>query len=459
MVTISKINKNTGYIHLIGIGGIGMSAIAHLLLSSGYKVSGSDLKNSKIISRLRSRGARIVLRHSKDNIRDDVILVVFSSAISLDNEELKQALRKNISVMQRANCLYELMHKKKTIAITGSHGKTTTTSLVSHILINARLDPSVMVGGIQKNIKTNAVFGKGKYFITEADESDGTFLLYRPDYSIITNIDYEHVDFFKSWKRIKEKFIEFANNTKRTVIYCYDDVKLRKLLIGRNKKTFSYGLNHQAQLYADNIELSGLNSRFDVFLKNKNIGIISLPLSGDHNIRNCLGAIGIGLQLGIDFRTMRKSLKSMKGVERRLQVKRCNGFTVIDDYAHHPTEIRATLEALTSFEYKRMIVIFQPHRFTRTKFLWDDFKNCFSKKVDMLIITDIYSAGESPIANINAQRLVKEILCLRKNTFYVQKDDICEMLGSMFEPGDMVVTLGAGDINKVNNEIVKILKK
>ncbi len=458
MVTISKINKSTGYIHLIGIGGIGMSAIAHLLISSGYKISGSDLKNSPIISKLRTRGARIFIGHSKDNLRDDVVLVVFSSAISLGNEELAQALKKNISVMQRAHCLYELMHDKKIIAVSGSHGKTTTTSLISHILINAQLDPSVMIGGIQKNIKTNAVFGKGEYFVTEADESDGTFLLYKPDYSIITNIDYEHVDFFRSWKRIEQKFLEFADNTKKTVIYCYDDARLRKLLNRKNIKKISYGFNPEALIRAEDIDLRSLRSRFDVYFRNKKIGRIDLSLAGLHNVRNSLAAVVLALELGVDFGLIRKSLKSIKGVERRLQLKHCNGLTVIDDYAHHPTEIKATLEALSYFKHDRMIVVFQPHRFTRTKFLWNEFKDCFRDKADIIFITDIYSAGEKPIRDINSKRLVKDILAIHSNTSYLRKEDIVKRLIRLLKPGDMVVTLGAGDINRISNEIIKRIK-
>lgn len=448
--------------YLIGIGGIGMSGIAQLLLSGGLKVSGSDIKESKITQELKSLGAQVFIGHNAVNIQG-ADLIVYSSAIKEDNPEVREAKKKGIPLIKRAQALAQLMKDKTVITITGSHGKTTTTSLVSYLLLEAGLSPTVVIGGILKNIDTNARLGNGNFFVAEADESDGSFLYYRPKYSIITNIDREHLDYYKEFKNELEAFREFLNKTKvdGCVFCCGDDDNLKELLKGYKNRYVLFGLKGGADIFPRNIQTKGLTSQFDCFYNGKFIHRFNLALGGEHNISNALSVIALGLELGIDLAVIKKIVKDYKGAKRRLEVKFNNEkYLVIDDYAHHPTEIKAALSAIRNLKFSRLIVVFQPHRYTRTKLLLDEFGRCFTS-ADYLIITDIYPAGEPPQEGITAGLICDKI---KENSpdqkvHFLPKQEITGHILKMIKPGDLLITLGAGDITKISDELVDELKR
>lgn len=449
------------YYHFIGIGGIGMSGIARLLLKSGFRVSGSDLKENSITDELKSLGAQIYTNHHTGNINNQDV-VVYSSAIKEDNPEIRQAKILRIPLITRAQALAELMLNKTAITIAGSHGKTTTTSLISFMLLKAGLCPSVAIGGILNNINTNACLGNGDFFVAEADESDGSFLNYNPRYSIITNIDYEHLDYYHNFENELDAFRKFIRLTKKDgcVFACSDDANLFHLIKDYKNKHLFYGLKSNADIFAKNISFDGLSSKFDCCLKDKFISTFFLPLGGEHNILNSLAVIALGLELGIDLKCISNSLRDYKGAGRRLQTKFQNDlYRVIDDYAHHPSEIKATLAALDYLKAKRKIIIFQPHRFSRTQLLLNEFVASFDR-ADYLIVTDIYAASEQPIAGVNAPELVRKIKEHNsgKEVLYLDKENILEHVLGMIKSGDLVITLGAGDIVKVSDELAKRLK-
>jgi UDP-N-acetylmuramate--alanine ligase len=447
--------------HLVGIGGIGMSGIAKLLLHLGYGVSGSDLKENKVIFELKRLGAKIYIGHSAKNLKD-AEAVIYSSAIKEDNLEIREARKLNIPLIMRAEALAQLMQDKSVITVAGSHGKTTTTSLVSCLLLEAGLSPTVAIGGILKNIDTNACIGTGNFFVAEADESDGSFLNYKPDFSIITNIDHEHLDYYKSFENEVDAFSKFINSTskKGCLFYCSDDPVLNKLALGYKNKCIRFGLSPSADIYPQNITLNGLYSEFDCFIKNSFVARFNLSLGGKHNISNALSVIALGLELGISLDFIKKALSGYRGAGRRLEVKfKDNNFMVIDDYAHHPTEIRATLSTLSGLKSKRVIAIFQPHRFTRTKLLFDEFTRSFNG-VDKLIITDIYAASELPIKDINSLKLCAAIKdrFKEKDILYIPKEEIVNKVLEIIKPGDLVITLGAGDIVRLSDELAERLQ-
>jgi len=457
------------YYHFIGIGGIGMSGVARLMLKAGLAVSGSDLKENRITQELQKLGAKIFIGHKAQNICGQSA-VVYSSAIKADNCELRQARILNIPLLKRAQALALLMRNKTAIAVAGSHGKTTTTSLVAYLLLEAQLNPTVAIGGILKNIDTNACLGSGEFFVAEADESDGSFLYYQPKYSIITNIDREHLDYYGSFDKELAAFKDFAYRTQQggCVFACADDANLKRLLADFRQKVIYFGLNEPADIYAENIKLNGLSSDFDCRVQDKLIGRFHLALGGRHNISNSLGVIGLALELGIDLSLIRKALEGYKGAGRRLEIKLQNDkYLVMDDYAHHPSEIKATLETLANLKAKRRIVVFQPHRYSRTQLLLHDFAASFAG-ADYLIITDIYAASEQPIEGINALNLVNMIKALipsmgcsldsDKKVIYLPKEDILAHILSFVSDGDLVITLGAGDIVKVSDALAQGLK-
>lgn len=448
--------------HLIGIGGIGMSGIAKLLLRKGIEVSGSDIKESKTIGELRELGAKVFIGHNREYIKD-VDSIIYSSAIKDDNPEIVEAKRLNLPLLKRAQALADLMQDKTVITITGSHGKTTTTSLVSYLLLESGLYPTVAIGGTLRNIDTNAYLGNGNYFVAEADESDGSFLYYQPRYSIITNIDYEHIDFYKNFENEINAFREFLNNTQEggCIIACADDDNLKDMLRYYKNRYILFGLGDCADIYPKNIEFEGLVSCFECFYKNKFIDRFNLSLGGLHNISNALSVIVLGLELGIDLRLIKKTLNDYRGVNRRLEIKfDNNGILVIDDYAHHPTEIKATLKAVKNLRKTRIIAIFQPHRYTRTKLLLDEFARAFGL-ADYLIITDIYSASEPPIEGINAKCLYDKIKKYTpdKEITLLAKENIVSHILEIIERHDLIITLGAGDISKISDELVENLKR
>lgn len=448
--------------HLIGIGGIGMSGIAKLLLRKGYKVSGSDMKESKMTQELAALGVDIYIGHKSLNI-NDVDLIIHSSAIKENNPEIQEARRLNITLLRRAEALALLMKDKTVITVAGSHGKTTTTSLASHLLLEAKLFPTVAIGGILRNIDTNAYFGEGDIFVAEADESDGSFLLYDPKYSIITNIDREHLDYYATFESELDAFRRFLNKTKEDgcLFCCVDCPNIRKVIEGYKNTYILFGLDETADIYPKNIEFNGLACEFDCYYKDKFVDRFNLSLGGLHNISNALSVIALGIQLGVDIGVIKKSLATYRGTHRRLDVKFTNSECLImDDYAHHPTEIKATLEAIRNLKFKRNIVVFQPHRYTRTKFLLDDFGSSF-EPADHIIITDIYAAGEDALEGVNALSLcdkVKEHLP-DKEVIFLPKEKIVEHLLKIMRPKDLVITLGAGDIIKTCDELVEKIKR
>lgn len=448
------------YYHFIGIGGIGMSGIAHLFLKHGFRVSGSDLKENRITEELKSLGAKIFIGHDGKNI-DGQDLVVYSSAIGEDNCELRQAKVSGIALIKRAEALALLMQEKTAITVAGSHGKTTTTSLISYMLLEAGLNPTVAIGGILKNIKANACLGSGEFFVAEADESDGSFLSYSPKYSIITNIDHEHLDHYHNFDNELAAFDSFIKRTQKggCVFACWDDPNLLKMVKAYQGKHLFFGLKDTADIYAKNISFKGLSSDFDCYFKNKLLGRFHLSLGGRHNISNSLAVIGLGLELGIDLGCIRKALEGYQGAGRRLETKfKSDKYLVIDDYAHHPSEIKATLEAIMNLGAVRKIAVFQPHRYSRTQLLMDEFARAF-ENIDYLIITDIYAASEQPIEGINAKKLLEKIKRHTKNkeVLYLPKEQILEHLLGIIRKDDLVITLGAGDIVKVADALAQRL--
>ena len=438
-----------------------MSGIAQLLLACGYKVSGSDLRQNRVTLDLEKKGAQIFIGHNAENVQGADV-VVYSSAIKEDNSEVTQAKKLGISIVMRAEALAYLMHNKTVITVAGSHGKTTTTSLVACLLLEAGLLPTVAIGGILKNIETNACLGNGKFFVAEADESDGSFLYYKPNYSIVTNIDHEHLDYYKSFEKEVEAFKEFINKTdiEGCVFGSADDPNLVSILKASSKKHILFGLNKGADIYPKNIIFQGLSSEFECIYKDKSLGNFYLALGGEHNISNALSVIALGMELGIDLDFIRKALLGYKGAGRRLEIKyEDQNIKVIDDYAHHPTEIQATLKAAKKLKHNRLIAIFQPHRYSRTQLLLNDFAKSF-KDADYLIITDIYAASEKPVEGVNANLLVDKIkeLGMAKAVDYLAKDRIVEHIQGIVKPGDLVITLGAGDIVKVSDELAERIK-
>ncbi len=438
-----------------------MSGIAQLLLRQGFKVSGSDLKENKITDELKRLGADIFVGHDPLNIKG-ADLIVYSSAISKDNPEIREAKREGIPLVKRAEALARLMKDQTVITVTGSHGKTTTASLVAYLLLQAGFCPTVSVGGVLKNIDTNACLGDGKFFVAEADESDGSFLYYRPKYSIITNIDYEHLDYYKDFKNEVSVFGEFINKTQGNgcVFACSDDVNLKDLFKNYKNKYVFFGLEDGAHIYPKNIRIKGLSSEFDCFYKGKFIDRFYLALGGRHNISNALSVIALGLELGIGLEFIKDMLSGYKGTKRRLEIKfDGKDYLLVDDYAHHPTEIKATLSALKNLKFSRLIAVFQPHRYTRTKLLCAEFARSFDL-ADYIILTDIYPAGERPLEGVSAKLIYDKIKesFPDKQIYFLGKEEIAAHVLKMIKPQDLLVTLGAGDIVRICDELVEKIK-
>ncbi|MBU2600172.1 UDP-N-acetylmuramate--L-alanine ligase [bacterium] len=448
-------------IHLVGIGGVGMCGIAEVLLNLGLKVSGSDVVNSEVIERLRLLGGKIYLGHSENNVEKADVIVV-STAIAKDNIEVIKAKELKIPVIPRAEMLGELMRLKKGIAISGAHGKTSTTSMISLILSKAGLDPTIVIGGKFNNLASNAKFGGGEYFVAEADESDGSFLNLLPIYAIVTNIDYEHLDYYQDLKEIKQTFISFINKVPfyGWVVLCLDDANIRSILPEIKRRYITYGLETDAQVKAINLVSKEFSSYFEVVYHGQNLGQIRINVPGRQYVNNSLAAIGMALELDISYEIIKKALSSYRSVERRFQIKgNVNGILIIDDYAHHPTEIKATLESASKSVKRRIIVVFQPHRFSRTKFLYQEFGKSFHLAHEV-IVTDIYAAGEAPIEGVEASLIVEEI---RKNgqdkVRYISNfEEIIRYLKKIAQPNDLIITLGAGNIYQVSSNLVKELK-
>ena len=450
------------HVHFVGIGGIGMSGIAELLINLGYEVSGSDIKKSPVIRRLSDLGGEIFINHEKENIKGADV-VVYSSAVSDDNPEIVEAKEKYIPVIPRAEMLAELMRLKYGVAVAGTHGKTTTTSMIASILSCGNLDPTVVIGG-RLDIwgGSNAKLGMGDILIAESDESDGSFMVLSPTISVVTNIDYEHIEHYGDMDTLRKTFINFINKIPfyGLAILCLDDEEIQGIIPQLRKRYLTYGMNSQADLRAADIERRQLEVVFNLIFRNESLGPVVVGMPGDHNVLNALGAISVGLELDIDIEHIKEGIRNLGGLARRFQVKgEQDNILVLDDYGHHPTEVIATLQtAKACWPEKRLIVVFQPHRYSRTEALFDRFVLSFNQ-ADILIVAPIYAAGEEPIEGVNAEWLyqgIKEhghkevILCTNKS-------DILEVLLKLIRPGDTVMTLGAGDIFNVGEALLKRL--
>ncbi len=459
-----EILKKVKRIHFVGIGGIGMSGIAELLINLGYKITGSDIKQTSITKRLERLGAKIFYFHDKKNI-NGADIVVFSSAIPSENPEIMEAKKRKIPVIPRAEILAELMRFKYSIAVTGAHGKTTTTCMIASILNSAHMDPTVIIGGRLKGWNgSNARLGKGDILVAEADESDGSFLRLSYEMAVVTNIDYEHMDYYKDMENLRKAFIEFINKLPfyGKAIICLDNEEIKKIIPYLRRRFITYGIREKgADLRAENIKKEEFGTSFDVIYKGKIIRNVEVGIPGIHNVLNALSAIGVGIELGIDIASIKKGLKNLGGLERRFQIKAIiDDIIIMDDYGHHPTEIAATLETIKNWwKGRRLIVAFQPHRYSRTKALFDRFVRCFYC-ADVLYISPIYAASEKPIEGVCSEKLVKAIKeSGYKNVEFCERfEDIVERILSIVRPGDLILTLGAGNIYQVGNRLIEELK-
>jgi UDP-N-acetylmuramate--alanine ligase len=464
--------KRSYHIHFVGIGGIGMSGIAELLLNLGHQVSGSDIQETEITRRLETLGATISYSHQPQQVAGADAVVV-SSAIDSDNPEVAAAnMDYHIPVIRRAEMLAELMRLKYAVLVAGAHGKTTTTSMVGTVMAEGGLDPTVIIGGRLNawgtNAKlgqgTNAKLGQGDFVVAEADESDGTFLLYSPTISLVTNIDTEHLDFYKDLDEIKETFLEFINQVPfyGLNILCLEDENIQGLLPRIKKRMVTYGFSAQADFQARDLAFDGLNVSYRAFYGGQELGTVTLPIPGRHNALNSLAAVAVGHELEIPFSAICRGLQEMTGVQRRFQIKgEVNGVTVIDDYGHHPTEIKAVLKTMaSSFPGRRRFVLFQPHRYTRTQALFEDFTTAFYQS-DVLIVTEIYAASEPVIPGVHAEKLTTAIQKHgHGNVRYIP--DHLALVPSLVEEvreGDVVLTLGAGNIWQTGEALLEKLKE
>lgn len=441
-------------VHFVGIGGIGMSGIAHLLLQKGVSVSGSDAKESPKTRELRELGATIFIGHAAENLIGAGELVV-SSAIRQDNLELAEARRLGIPVLHRSKKLAQLVNSHRGITIAGTHGKTTTSSMVATLLSEKGLSASYIVGGMINSFSANARAGDTNWFVIEADESDGSLVEYNSEIAILTNIELDHVDYYRDTTHLHEVFATYISNVKEggLCIYCADDPGAVRLLSHYRDRhdSISYGLQEGADLVASNIEFARLGSRFDITFRGENLGRLELQVPGRHNVLNSLAVVAVGLRLGLTFEQIREGLFAFCGVQRRFQIVGRNAnYTVVDDYAHHPSEIRATLSAARTGDSKRVIGIFQPHRYSRTQSLAQEFGAAFSH-ADEVVITSIYGAGEDPIPDVSSDLIVQSLLENKHpRVHYVDGlDRVEDYVANLLQPDDLVITLGAGDIWKV----------
>ena len=453
--------RNFQRIHLVGIGGIGMSGIAEVLLTLGYSVSGSDTKPSNITERLQNLGATIYEGHKASNV-EGAHVVVISSAIKQDNPEVVEAHKRKTPVIPRAEMLAELMRLKYGIAVAGAHGKTTTTSMVASVLAAAHLDPTFVVGGRVNQAGTTARLGKGEYFVVEADESDRSFLMLAPVVAVVTTIDREHLDQYTSLEDIQGAFVQFVNRVPfyGAAILCLDEPNVQAIIPNVKRPIITYGTSSQADLVISDVSLEGLGSEFRLTFKGDDLGLFRLiHPPGMHNVLNAAAAAAVALYLNVPSDLIREGLAKFTGVGRRFDIKGVvNDVTVIDDYGHHPVEIRATLEAARVCKFNRTLVLFQPHRYTRTQHLWDDFCRAFNQ-ADILVLTDIYAASEPAIPGVTSEALVKAIRGAgHKNVHYFHSMQAgIEFLLHEAQPGDAIMTVGAGNVSRASNELMLLL--
>ncbi|MCC5926623.1 MAG: UDP-N-acetylmuramate--L-alanine ligase [Bacteroidetes bacterium] len=448
----------TRHIHMVGIGGIGMSGMAEILLLRGFKISGSDGSLGETTERLEKLGATIYQGHRAENIEGADVVVYTSAVRAEDNIETSTALERKIPVIKRSEMLAELMRMKYGIGIAGTHGKTTTTTMTGLVVQSGSFDPTIVVGGrVHSFDKTNAVVGKGDIFIVEADEYDRTFLKLTPSMVVITNIDVEHLDIYRDEDDIKDAFVQFANSIPfyGVAVVCLDNPSVRSIIPRIKRRILTYGLTPQARLRAEKVVSSALETSFDVKLDGKLLGRAELAAPGEHNVKNALASVGIGLELGMKFEDIQTGLKRYSGVFRRFQIKsQHNDITVVDDYAHHPTEVKATLQAARSgWPEKRLVAVFQPHLYSRTQQLCDEFGMSFFD-ADVLVVTDVYPSREAPIEGVSGKMISDAAASFgHKHVLYVpDKKDIPARLNELCAKGDMVITMGAGDIYRYGDQ-------
>lgn len=457
--------RRVQHVHFVGIGGIGMSGIAEVLCNLGFRVTGSDAKKSNVTDRLEKLGATVFEGHQAENVGDSHV-VVRSTAIRDDNPEIVEAKRHSIPVIPRAEMLAELMRLKRySVAVAGSHGKTTTTSMITTVLGHAGLDPTAVIGGVVEKFESNAVLGKSDWLVAEADESDRSFLMLTPTIAIVTNIDREHMDYYKDMIDVRQCFTDFVNKVPfyGASVICLDDPNVQAIIPQLKRRRVTYGFTAQADFSAHEVSYDEkFGSHFTVWKGTEVLGRVNLNVPGKHNVYNALAAIAVGFELDVPFEKMAEAFATFTNANRRFQFRgEVNGITVVDDYGHHPTEIRATLAAAkNSANKKRIVVLFQPHRYTRTKDLMDDFAVSFNN-ADLLFITDIYAASEDPIEGISSEVLTEKIKQFgHKNANYIGSiDTAVENIKDQLQNEDLVITLGAGTIYRVGEQLLERLKQ
>ena len=453
--------KNIQKVHFVGIGGIGMSGIAEILLNQGFEITGSDKSLSEVTERLSGLGIKVYEGHSRENVKDADVLV-YSSAVTIDNPEVEEAIARKIPVIKRSEMLAETMRLKYGIGIAGTHGKTTTTSMVGLTLTEGNIDPTIIVGGKLSGLGgTNARLGNGDFIVVEADEFDRSFLKLTPAIAAITTLESEHLDTYKDIDDIKSAFIEFANKVPfyGFVVLCMDEPALREIIQQINKKVLTYGLSPEADIRAVDITHEKFFSSFTVLYKEKELGKIKLRIPGSHNVKNSLVAVCIGIELGVEFNIIKKALESFTGVYRRFEVKYNKEVLVVDDYAHHPTETGATLAGIRDGWNNRLVAVFQPHLYSRTRDFYQEFGKSFLNS-DVFVCTDVYPARENPINGITGKLIADAAKNLgHKNVIYVpEKNDIPEVLSELKQAGDIIITMGAGDIWKFGEKFIELIK-
>ncbi len=447
-------------LHFVGIGGIGMSGIAEVLLNQGFRVSGSDLADSETVEHLRKLGAEIEIGHRAQNVKEAQV-VIYSSAVKQDNVELQEARQRKIPIIARAEMLGELMRVKYGIAVAGTHGKTTTTSMIGAIMTAAEMDPTIIVGGRVKSLATTARLGSGEFLVAEADEFDRSFLRLTPAIAVITTLETEHLDCYKDLDEIKKAFLQFANQVPfyGSVIACRDEPGVLDLIPQMQRSVITYGLSKKADIQALNPTFHVATSRFSLQIRGQKRGELLLNLPGIHNVKNALAAVGVAEELHIDFEVVRRGLEKFYGVARRFEIKgEARGIMVVDDYAHHPTEIKATLAAARQGWKRRIVAVFQPHLYTRTRDFARDFGQSLAA-ADVLLVTSIYGAREQAIPGVTGELVVEAARQAgHQQIYYVpDRDDILARIEEVMQPGDIVITLGAGDIWKVARDLYEHL--
>jgi UDP-N-acetylmuramate--alanine ligase len=454
--------KNIKKVHFVGIGGIGMSGIAEILLNRGFEISGSDKSLSEVTKRLSDLGIKVYEGHSPENLKDADVLV-YSSAVTPDNPEVQAASERKIPIIKRSEMLAECMRMQYGIGIAGTHGKTTTTSMVGLTLTEGKIDPTIIVGGKLSGLGgTNARLGNGEFIVVEADEFDRTFLKLTPTIAALTTLETEHLDTYKDLNDIKSAFVEFANKVPfyGFVILCMDEPALQDIIPQINKKVITYGLTTQSDIRAINISHSEFSSTFTVKYYCKELGEITLKIPGLHNVKNSLVAVTIAYELGIDFKTIKKALESFSGVYRRFEIKYNKEVLVIDDYAHHPTETTVVLAGIRAGWDRRLVAVFQPHLYSRTKDFYQEFGRSFLNS-DVFICTDVYPAREEPIEGVTGELIINAAKKFgHKNVVYVKdNNDLPNILNDLKKKDDIIITMGAGDIWKQGERFVELLKQ